>query len=300
MFLRSHIKETFRQPGTLRVRIVFGEFHSYSRKEHSKPNSTYRKNPPLFSFREFLQKSKFVVAFRNSAPRIDIQVYLDSFTVRALYEGLLVTLWTTAQKRPQQRWSCLAQLAFILVFFATLTIVGRCYASTSDASAPLDQFHPRLQNNSIHPTSNLVLGRLFFPNDFVKSDTRFIRKKNHHPIALFGRSLRTKRELEIAVRNNGTAALEENKLFPTAEKNLRKNDGFKQLSVVGNISESIGAGNSSRKVTFNDTVDEDIHQNDGHFQEIPHSSDEFLRTTQRPMPPAHAHDNESGSLFFII
>lgn len=304
MFLRNHTKDSFHQPGTLRVLIVFGESHQTSKdafRIHKFTSYQNNQNPQVS--KDFWQKSKPVSASRRKAGRIDIQVCLDSSTVRALYEGLLVALWTTAQKRPQQRWCCLAQLALILVFFATLTIVGRCYASTDDDAAPLDQFHhPRLQNNSINPFSNLVLNRLFIPKSFVKSDIRLIRDKNHnHDKELLKRYLRIKREFENTVHgSDGITVLKNFKLPSVSATNFRNNVGVKELSVIGNFSEGIGAGNSSNssrnKVTVNETVDEDVHQNDSHFQDVPHIEEELLGTTVRSMPPSHAHDNESGNL----
>lgn len=292
--LPSYIRKTLCRPGTPLVRIVYGEFHSYVKKTLNEQliNPKYSR---CRSLRDLQLQKKSVVALRDSAPRIDIQVYLDSATVRALYEGLLVILWTTAQKRPQQRWSCLAQLAFFLVFFATLTVVGRCYASTNDVAAPLNQFHPRLQNNSIHPTSNLILGRLLIPNRFVKSDTRIIREENH-PKVLFNRTLRIKREFDKTAQANRKAALKAFNKIATAVRNLRSNDGLGLVSALENISDSKSAGIISTRVTVNVSVGEDRQLYDSHFLESG-TGDELLKTTQRPMPPEHAHDNESGKIF---
>lgn len=292
MFIPSHIKEVLCQPGTLRVHIAFGEFHI---NLCNIVNDQYIINQCASlscHLRQIANERYIVVASVDFAPRINIKVFLDLSTVRALYEGLLVTSWTTAQKRPQRRWSCLAQLAFLLLFFATLTIVGRCYASTNDVAAPLDQFHPRLQNNSIHPTSNLVLGRLFIPNRFVKSDTRLIREENHTKV-LFNRNLRTKRDFEKTNQQKISTPENRNSKF-SARRNLRSNDGIRRLTASDRITESIGAGNSSTRVTVNETAAEDRHQNDSHFQEDTRTGEGIQITTQQPMPPAHAHDNESG------
>lgn len=295
MFMLIYIKEALCRRGTLRVRIAFGEFQTDAResvKEHHTLNQRRLLYRSLFSVQ---QQNALSLVIRNSSLRIDIQVYLDSSTVQAVYEGLLVTPWTTAQTRLQQRRSRLAQLALILVFFATLTVVGRCYASSKDVVAPLDKFHPRVPNNSIYPISNLVLGRLRIPNLSVKSDTRVIREENH-PEVLFNRSLRIKREYEKPTQNNRIIAFRGHNEILSAQKNLQNNDGSRLLSSVENISASIGAGNSSTRVTVNETALEDPHQNDSHFPEESQPGTGAFRTTQRPMPPAHAHDNESGQL----
>lgn len=307
MFYLNLTEETCHQPGILRVRITFGEFQHSSKKAFSNQYFNSNRNHQNHHLsQDSPPQIKPLAASTETAGRINIQVCLDLSTVRALYEGLLVTLWTTAQKRLQQRWSCLAQLALILVFFTALTIVGRCCASTENAAAPLDKFHlPRLQNNSINPFSKLVLDRLFIPKRLLNSDIRII--PDWHTKYVLNRNFRIKRQFENTVRSNNDIKVLKRisgkllLLLPSGAAKNYSNDGHvkQQLSVIANSSEGIiGAGDSSisrYKVTVNETFDKDVHQNDGHFQDTPHIKEEFLDATQRSMPPVHAHDHESGN-----
>lgn len=102
-------------------------------------------------------------------------------TVCALYEGTLVTSWTTA---PCPCRSSSALLAYFCLIVATLTITARC-CTPSGVKHPLDQFNPKrspIQDNSstqAQHTSNVALSRLFNgPREAVQSDTSLIFKNS--------------------------------------------------------------------------------------------------------------------------
>lgn len=102
-------------------------------------------------------------------------------TVCALYEGTLVTSWTTA---PCPCRSSSALLAAFCLIVATLTITARCCAP-SGVKHPLVQLNPQrspIQDNSstqAQHTSNVALSRLFNgPREAVQSDTSLIFKNS--------------------------------------------------------------------------------------------------------------------------
>lgn len=328
--MQGHIEETSNRTGILRVRLVFDRRRIYAEKTLSSPR------PPATSITILAVYSELPYQYPVENPPciigpsvitctiwcielgIEIRAYPELLTVQALYDGLLVAIWTTAQKIPQHRWSCSAQLATILVFLTTLTIVGRCYASAS-AEAPLGQFNsnpqsaPRPFYNSKFPTSSLVLSRLFIPGRLVKSDTRVIRD-NSKVLYNPGRNkIRTKREFKSAQRNRvgdlkSKSISEENS---TTFKNsnpstdifsLRNSKIFGQVdasklelsALLGNASEGASEISNTTRVISTNRTEVEAHQNDSSFQE---EGKELLRSTQRPMPPAHAHDNESCEFF---
>lgn len=324
--MRGHIEGTSNRTGTLRVRLVSGRRRIYAEKTLASPRlpatnitilAVYSELPyqyPVEGPPCIIEPSVITCTVWCVELGIEIQVYPELLTVQALYDGLLVAVWTTAQKIPQHRWSCSAQLATVLVFLTTLTVVGRCYA-TASAEAPLGQFNsnpqsaPRPFYNSKFPTSSLVLSRLFIPGRLVKSDTRIIRENSK---VLYNPDLdkiRTKREFKTAQRNRiadlkSKSISEENS---TTFKNsnpstdifsLRTSKIFGQVdgsklelsALVGNASEGGSEISNTTRVIGTNKTEVEAHQNDSSFRE---EGKELLRSTQRPMPPAHAHDNES-------
>ncbi|KAJ8969243.1 hypothetical protein NQ314_001858 [Rhamnusium bicolor] len=329
MFMQDHIGEISNRTGTLHVHLVSGRYRIYAEKTLTFPRppatnittfTIYLKSPYQYSVESSSCIESRRVVFTAWCLEIGIEIHVcpESFTVQALHDGLLVTTWTTAQKIPQHRWSCSAQLATILVFLTTLTIVGRCYAS-ANAVAPLVQLipqsAPRPLYNSKPSTSNLVLSRLFIPDRFVKSDTRIIRNNSKVPYNQnfnLTDKIRTKREFKSAQHNritnlksksiseensttfkNSNTAIDNFSLFSNKFSGKINGSNF-ALSAPLNNNISVGGSdilNTTRVVNVNDSEAEP-QQDDGNFQE----GKELLESTKRPMPPAHAHDNESCKL----
>lgn len=329
MYMQDHIGEISNRTGILHVHPAFGRYRIYAEKTFTVPRppatdittlTIHLKSPYQYSVKSSSRIESSRVVFTTWCLELGIEIHVcpEAFTVQALYVGLLVTTWTTAQKIPQHRWSCSAQLATILVFLTTLTIVGRCYAS-ANAAAPLVQLNPqsapRPLYNSKLPTSNLVLSRLFIPGRFVKSDTRIIRDNSK---VLYNQNfnltdkIRTKREFKAAQHNRianlkSKSISEENSTtFKNSNNNVDifslraskisgKIDGS-ELALSAPVTNNASEGgseilNTTRVININDSEAEP-QQDDSSFQE-----EELLESTQRPMPPAHAHDNESCKLF---
>ncbi|KAJ8975486.1 hypothetical protein NQ317_012208 [Molorchus minor] len=313
--MQDHIEEISNRTGILHVHLVFGRCRIYAEETFDnlpRPLATditlltvHFESPyryPVRSSSTYTESTRSAAGIWCPELGIDIQVCPENITVRALYDGLLVTAWTTAQKTPQHRWSRSAHLATVLVFLATLTIVGRCYAS-DDAIAPLVQLNPprnpRPHYNSKPLTSNLV-NRLSIPDRFVKSDIRIILgdyKALHNQNS--ARGIRSKRDFRSARHNRislkDKSISEENSTFKDSDPFLlrtrkifgKSDDRNVRLSAPSNFSES-DVLNTTRVIVTGD-AEAEPQQNDSSFQE----GQELLRTTQRPMPPAHAHDSES-------
>ncbi|KAG5898131.1 hypothetical protein JTB14_006343 [Gonioctena quinquepunctata] len=311
MFMPRHITNISNHTGTQRILLVFGEYPTNAEKVrhiHRKPSVIISLLIPPYHTNAVGNRGRFP-AFRieiqvcptqrvSSCPtpydyfhttrrcsvcptlRVEIQVCSASFTVQALYEGLLVTSWTTAQRR-QRRWSCSAQLATLLVLVATLTIVERCYA------APLVQLYTRPSHDSKRPTSSLVLSRLFSS----ERDTSLIREYNpkHDRNETV---VRSKREFEQTALRNRISRLRSK--FP-----VDGNSTFEDYRTSRYEQLSAGEGGGSvekTRVTLNATFERENQQNDSR-ESAERGSD--IRSTQRPMPPAHAQDDDSGEFNFF-
>ncbi|XP_074029652.1 uncharacterized protein [Leptinotarsa decemlineata] len=306
MFMQIHITNTSNHIGTQsRPHPVFGEYPTISQRITSRlressvsitlPISPYQPNAAIhkacssfltfqlevlqcstqFDFHRPTQFYFHSLTQCDSTFRVKIQVCLESFTVQALYEGLLVISWTTAQSRPQ-RWNSSAQLATLLVLFATLTIANRCCA------APVVQLNHRPFHDSKRPTSSLVISRLFsYERDTsIISDDSIATDRNTTFVK------RNKRAFEPYLRNRISRL--RSKLFSESNSTTFKNSRakYEQLSASDG-----GDSVDNTRVTLNETFQAENRQNGSTF---PNRGSE-VRGFPRPMPPAHAQDDESSN-----
>lgn len=224
-------------------------------------------------------------------------------TVCALYEGTLVTSWTTA---PCPCRSSSALLAYFCLIVATLTITARCCAPYG-VRHPLDQLNPLrspIQDNSstqAQHTSNVALSRLFNgPRKAVQSDTSLIFKNSK--ILLYNQTNAHTRKKRQFHKNpyflNSYSEDDTNeipKFLPISERNTK----FSKLLTTGksalvlNLEKRsdaivVGTNESESALNVSDsrvTTEEDLHE--------PRNDDRSPKedSNQHPMQPQNGEGN---------
>lgn len=233
-------------------------------------------------------------------------------TVCALYEGTLVTSWTTA---PCPCRSSSALLAAFCLIVATLTITARCCAP-SGVKHPLVQLNPQrspIQDNSstqAQHTSNIALSRLFNgPREAVQSDTSLIFKNSK--ILLYNQTNAHKRKKRQFHNNpyflNSYSEDDTNeipKFLPASERNTKFNKLLTsdKGALVLNLEKRsdaiiVGTNESESALNVSDTrvtTEESLHE--------PKSDDQDLEEDnhQHPMQPDGEGNNSCKSQKIVI
>lgn len=226
-------------------------------------------------------------------------------TVCALYEGTLVTSWTTA---PCPCRSSSALLAYFCLIVATLTITARCCAP-SGVKHPLDQLNPQrspIQDNSstqAQHTSNVALSRLFNgPRKAVQSDTSLIFKNSN--ILLYNQTNAHTRKKRQFHKNpyflNSYSEDDTNeipKFLPASERNtkLSKLLTTGKSALVLNLEKRsdaiiVGTNESESALNVSDsrvTTEENLHETKNGDQDREEDSN------QHPMQPPNGEGNSS-------
>lgn len=227
-------------------------------------------------------------------------------TVCALYEGTLVTSWTTA---PCPCRSSSALLAYLCLIVATLTITARCCAP-SGVKHPLVQLSPQrspIQDNSstqTQHTSNVALSRTLFngPRKAVQSDTSLIFKNSK--ILLYNQTkahTRKKRQFHKNPYFLNSYSEDDTNEIPKFLTASERNTKFSRLLTTGksalvlNLEKRsdaivVGTNESESVVNGSDprvTTEKDLHEprNDDWNPEQDNN--------QHPMQPSNGENNSS-------
>lgn len=227
-------------------------------------------------------------------------------TVCALYEGTLVTSWTTA---PCPCRSSSALLAYFCLVVATLTITARCCAPSS-VKHPLDQLNPQrspIQDNSstqAQHTSNVALSRLFNgPREAVQSDTSLIFKNSN--TLLYNQTNAHKRKKRQFHKNSyflNSYSEDDNtneipKFLPASERNTKLSRLLTtgKSALVLNLEKRsdaivVGTNESESALNVSDsrvTTEENLHETKNGDQDPEEDSN------QHPMQPSNGGGNSS-------